>query len=772
VVARAKGNSNAKFRSRVHKRSDGTQHLGSSLEAPSYRAFPGPPPEEGPPLRILPIGGLGEIGMNCMLVGAKDRYILIDAGLMFPDQAEIGMQKVLPDTSFLAQWRDKIEAVVITHGHEDHIGALPWVIPALDPNTPVYAGSFVMALVKRRLVEYGLWNGDRFHTFKMRERFTLGPFDCEAVRVTHSIPDCCGLILRSEFGNIVHTGDWKMDEDPLDGDGFDKTAFEEIGKEGVALLMSDSTNVLSPGRTISEREVEKSIINRVTEFKGGRIVATQFASNIGRLVSMKKASDLAGRKMCFIGTSLNTYLEAAWRDGRAPFSPKDLVHWSELDDMDPNKVFIVTTGSQAEPRAALSLAAQNASHSLKLDPDDLVLYSAKVIPGNEKRVMKMMNSVASLGPEIAMGKGELLHVSGHAYRGELEELLKIVKPQHFLPVHGEYAFLVAHAELASDIGVKRTSVIRNGEMLGVYDINKTNYVSMGSMQVIGRASLVPFYNDGEFGTGTHNEMQLEQRNRLAIEGIVVAAVDVVRRPPAITETRGGVNRGDQVAAWTQARLQAKVRLTTRALWVDKGRLLERLHAAAVRAVEQQPLDCPLGAVERQVADAIRRTCKDFNKRSPEVIVIAHEADPRNANAVLTRMASLVEGASPEERGVRRAGQGRGGAVAGGGGRQSISPRPRQGRSPVRGRRSDFSSDENSERSSGDDRSEGAGEQLAGAVERDSGDKGATDGSPKRGRGRPKKLPPIKPVPPGMSLRKETPRDNPEDADDDVDLSFG
>jgi len=640
---------------RIMRKSDGVKHLGSALDQQPNKPFPGPPPDEGPPLRVLPIGGLGEIGMNCMLIGVKDRYILVDAGLMFPDMAEIGMQKILPDTSFLHQWRDKIEAVFITHGHEDHIGALPWVIPALDPSTPVYAGSFVMALVKRRLIEYGLWDESRFRTVRMRERFACGPFDCEPIRVTHSIPDCCGLILRSAYGNIVHTGDWKIDEEPTDGDKFDRDAFEQIGKEGVALFMSDSTNVLSPGRTLSERQVEDSILRRVADFKGGRIVATQFASNIHRLQIMKKAADMAGRKMCFIGTSLNVYLDAAFKDGRSSFSPSELIHWSELDDYDPKQVFIVTTGSQAEPRAALSLAAQGASHALKLDPEDLILYSAKVIPGNEKRVMKMMNAVAQLGPEIAMGRGELLHVSGHAYRGELEEVLKLVKPQHFLPVHGEYAFLTAHAELAHGLGVKRTSVIKNGQMLGVYDVGKSNFVSMGSassIQVLGRANLVPFYNDGENGTGTAAEMSIDQRLRLANEGIVIVVVDVIRRAPQQGDAR--LSAQEQISVWMQARLHANVRLTTKAMWVDKGRLLERLHAAAMAAVSSQPLDCELSTIERLVADNVRRACKDFNKRSPEVVVISHEADSRNASAVLTRMRALLEAATPQERGSRRA----------------------------------------------------------------------------------------------------------------------
>ena len=291
-------------------RSDGVDHLGSSQGAAGpKRSFPGPPPGEGPPLRVLPIGGLGEIGMNCMLVGVHDRYILIDAGLMFPDFTDLGMQKILPDSSFLAQWRDKIEAVVITHGHEDHIGALPWVVPALDPGTPIYAGGFAMQLIKRRLQEFNLWDGSRFHLLRPREPVQLGPFAAEALRVTHSIPDCCGLVLRSEHGTIVHTGDWKIDETPLDGEEFDRNYLEQLGKEGVALMMSDSTNVLSPGRTTSEADVEERLMRRVMGHAGrGRVISTQFASNVLRLGSVKRAADAAGRKIAFIGMSLTSYV--------------------------------------------------------------------------------------------------------------------------------------------------------------------------------------------------------------------------------------------------------------------------------------------------------------------------------------------------------------------------------------------------------------------------------------------------------------------------------
>lgn len=703
-------NSNRGPGNRVIVRSDGEDHLGSALNKGFRRRFPGPPPGEGPPLRVLPIGGLGEIGMNCMLVGVYDRYILIDAGLMFPDFSDLGMQKILPDTSFLAQWRDKIEAVVITHGHEDHIGALPWVVPALDPGTPIYAGGFAMQLIKRRLQEFNLWDGSRMHTLEVRKPFQCGPFEVEPLRVTHSIPDCCGLIMRSEHGTIVHTGDWKIDENPVDGDGFDREYFYELGKENVTLFMSDSTNVLSPGRTTSETDVEANLVRRVMGHHGkGRVITTQFASNLHRLASVKKAADAAGRKICFIGMSLNTYLEAAYREGRAPINPKDLVPQSAIDDMDPNELLIVTTGSQGEPRAALNLASRDASHMLKLRNSDLLLYSAKIIPGNDTKVVQMMNRIAEIGPEIAMSREEGLHTSGHAYKDELEEILRAVKPQHFLPVHGEYSFLCAHAQLGRESGIHNTSVIRNGQMLGVYDKRNKNTVSTGSAALLGEAQLVNFYNDGNKGTGTAAEMSLQQRQHIATEGVVVAAVDVIRDPAVISvvaalskqqsqQKEGEVeNKGATAAALQEAsrrKLKAKIRITTRAMWTDGGKLLELLHTSAEAAIAKLPGDAALSAVERVVGDSLRRAAKQFNNRRPEVIIIAHEADPRMgaaAGAMAKRRSSkdVRDGDRDESRGRRSVSPGRpkrapvtGGSSGSGGGAPKGRGRPPKGPPPL------------------------------------------------------------------------------------------
>ncbi|KAK2648243.1 hypothetical protein Ddye_015732 [Dipteronia dyeriana] len=562
----------------------------------------------GPPLRVLPIGGLGEIGMNCMLVGNYDRYILIDAGVMFPDYDELGVQKIIPDTTFIKKWSHKIEAVVITHGHEDHIGALPWVIPALDSHTPIYASSFTMELIKKRLKENGIFVPSRLKEFKTRKKFTAGPFEIEPIRVTHSIPDCCGLILRCADGTILHTGDWKIDESPLDGKVFDRETLEQLSKEGVTLMMSDSTNILSPGRTISESVVKDALIKHVLAAKG-RVITTQFASNIHRLGSVKAAADLTGRKLVFVGMSLRTYLDAAWKDGKAPIDPSTLVKVEDIDAYAPKDLLIVTTGSQAEPRAALNLASYGGSHALKLTKEDVILYSAKVIPGNESRVMKMLNRISEVGSTIVMGRNEGLHTSGHAYRGELEEVLKIVKPQHFLPIHGELLFLKEHELLGKSTGIRHSTVIKNGEMLGVSHLRNRRVLSNGFIS-LGKENLQLMFSDGDKAFGTSTELCIDERLRIASDGIIVISMEILRPK--------------NIDSLSETSLKGKIRITTRCLWLDKGKLLDALHKAAHAALSSCPVKCPLSHMEKTVSEVLRKMVRKYSGKRPEVIAIATE----------------------------------------------------------------------------------------------------------------------------------------------------
>ncbi|KAJ9562520.1 hypothetical protein OSB04_007680 [Centaurea solstitialis] len=608
----------------------------------------------GPPLRILPIGGLGEIGMNCMLVGNYDRYILIDAGVMFPDQEDLGVQKIIPDTTFIKKWSHKIEAVVITHGHEDHIGALPWeytgvrlelkisvilsksqplkqlqpvltisllfnqVIPALDIRTPIFASSFTMELIKKRLKESGIFVPSRLKTFRTKRKFVAGPFEIEPIRVTHSIPDCSGLVLRCSDGIILHTGDWKIDESPLDGQVFDREGLEQLSKEGVTLMMSDSTNILSPGRTLSETVVADSLLRHISAAKG-RVITTQFSSNIHRLGSVKAAADLTGRKLVFVGMSLRTYLDAAWKDGKAPIDPSTLVKVEDIDAYAPKDLLIVTTGSQvscnnwrnqkAEPRAALNLASYGSSHFFKLSKEDVILYSAKVIPGNESRVMKMLNRLSEIGPAIIMGKKEQLHTSGHAYREELEEVLRIVKPQHFLPIHGELLFLKEHELLGRSTGIHHTAVIKNGEMLGVSHLRNRRVLSNGFI-ALGKENLQLMYSDGDKAFGTSTELCIDERSRIASDGIIVVSIEIMR--PQST---------DSVFKET---LKGKIRITTRCLWLDNGKLLDALHNAAHAALSSCPVKSPLPHLERTVSGVLMKMVRKYSGKRPEVITHAIE----------------------------------------------------------------------------------------------------------------------------------------------------
>jgi len=553
------------------------------------------------PLQILPVGGLGKIGMNCMLVGHRDRWIMVDCGVQFPPVTLIGVERQLPDVAMLGRWRDKIEAVVITHGHEDHIGALPWVLPALDPATPIYATDFTTHLIHHRLDEHGGWDADRMRRFTPGRRFKAGPFEVEPIRVTHSIPDCSALALRTEDGTIIHTGDWKIDDEPMDGEHFDRDAFERLGQEGVHLLLSDSTNILSPGRTRSESAVARAL-PRWVEGWDGRIIVTQFASNLHRLRAVADVARQTGRKLVLGGRSIWRYLEAATATGRSPFPPGTALDIEDAADLDPRETLLVTTGSQGERRAALARAAEGDHRHLVVGTGDRILHSARVIPGNEAPVFDMFNQLALRGAQVVSGRDSGIHASGHAQRDELAELLRLVRPAHFVPVHGEYTFLRAHADLARELGLPGTTVLQNGERFGVRPGATPGPATVADTARLGIETLDTLYNDGPV-TGDAESMHLRDRRRIAWNGIILIDAAIRRQP--------------------DARLDPTVHVQLRSMWDDDGALPKALELVAERAIRACPPRTPLKEVEEAVAASVRRAVRKATEKRPDVIVLLH-----------------------------------------------------------------------------------------------------------------------------------------------------
>ena len=419
-------------------------------------------------LQIVPIGGLGEFGMNCMALRYGDDIIVIDAGMMFPESELLGVDIVTPDFTYLEQHAGMVRGLILTHGHEDHIGGVPFLLAQL--NVPVYGTEFTLALVERRLEEHELLDKANLNVRKPGDRLTLGAFQIEFVHVTHSIVSAVALAITTPLGVVIHTGDFKVDPTPTDNELFDLHTLADYGKRGVLLLLSDSTNVDRPGYTESERAVRPRMEELFTRSER-RLVISCFSSSIHRLQQILDLADEYGRKVAFLGRSIMNVTEIAHRLGLLTIPDSTLLRPQDIIQMAPEKVAVVVSGTQGEPMSALSRVAVDNHKHLYLQRGDTVALSARIIPGNEKGIYRMINHIARRGAELVYGTmNPPVHVSGHASEEELKLVLNLVRPKYFIPIHGEYRQLSRHASLAQHLrfaGLEDTFILETGETLEI-----------------------------------------------------------------------------------------------------------------------------------------------------------------------------------------------------------------------------------------------------------------------------------------------------------------
>ncbi len=461
-------------------------------------------------LRLIPLGGLGEIGKNLNVFEYKDDIILVDCGLKFPDDDMFGIDIVLPDFNYIIENQEKVRGVVITHGHEDHIGGLVYLLRKI--NIPIYATKFTMGLIDKKLKEHGLLTKTTRIIVKPKERVDIGEFNVEFIRVNHSIADAVGLCIKCAAATVVHTGDFKIDYHPIGGEIIDLQRFAKIGSQGVDLLMSDSTNVEGAGFTPSESTVGPTLYNLFRGAKG-RIIVTTFASNVHRLQQVIDAAVEYNRKVVICGRSMENVSEVAMDLGYMKVPANLLVQLKDIKNYKDKELVIITTGSQGEPMAALGRMALGEHRHLTIKKEDMVIISASPVPGNEKMVSEVINKLVELGSDVIYGRFAEIHVSGHARQEELKLMITLVKPKHFLPVHGESRMLMQHAELAQNVGMnkERTFIAENGNIL---EIDKR------SVQVVGKTQAEPVLVDG-LGVGDIGNIVLNDRKRLSEDGLFI-----------------------------------------------------------------------------------------------------------------------------------------------------------------------------------------------------------------------------------------------------------
>ena len=483
-------------------------------------------------LRIIPLGGLGEIGKNITAIEYEDEIIVIDCGISFPDEDMYGIDLVIPDIKYLLDNKDKVKGLFLTHGHEDHIGAIPYILKQI--NMPVYGTKLTIGLVESKLKEHDMLSKTNLIPISPGESIKLNKLIIEFIRVTHSIAESCALAIHTPIGIVLHTGDFKIDYTPIDGKVMDLNRIAQLGQEGILLLMADSTNVERVGHSLSEKIIGETL-NRIISNANGRVIVATFASNIHRMQQIADASMMYNRKIVFSGRSMENISNVAMDLGYLHIPEESIVGIEDLNRYPSDKITIITTGSQGEPMAGLSRIAYGSHRHISIEQDDLFIISASPIPGNDKLVSRVINQLYRKGVEVIYEDLEDIHVSGHAYKEELKLIHTLVKPKYFMPVHGEYRHLKHHSDLALKLGMDKSNVftLETGQVL---EISQDKAISTEKVHT----GVV--FVDG-IGVGDVGNIVLRDRRDLARDGMVTIVVAINKETYSIVSGPDIITRG-------------------------------------------------------------------------------------------------------------------------------------------------------------------------------------------------------------------------------------
>lgn len=548
-------------------------------------------------LHIVPLGGVGEIGKNMLALEAAGQILVIDCGLMFPEQEMLGIDLVIPDITWLVENKDRVLGIVLTHGHEDHVGALPWVLPRLE--VPVWGTRLTLGMASSRLAEMGLVETADLREFRHGSPFQVGPFEIEAFRTCHSIPDGAGLIIQTPVGAVVHSGDFKFDQSPIDGKGPDFARLAQAGRDGVLALLSDSTNVEKPGYTPSERRVGQMLEEA---FRGAprRVVVATFASNIHRIQQVIDVSVRMGRKVAVTGRSMVSNIAIARDLGYLDIPEGALVEASKIDGLYPEEVTLLTTGSQGEPLSALSRMATDEHKHVSIEPGDLVIISATAIPGNEDLVFRTVNHLFRRGADVIYEQANEAHVSGHANQEELKLLLSLVQPRYAIPIHGEYRHLVRYRKLAVEqMGMAPENVL-------VLDPGQVLELGPRSAKITGSVPAGAVMIDG-LGVGDVGDVVLRDRKHLSEDGILMVVVTIDHQLGDVLAGPEVLSRGFVYGPESEELLEEA-----------RQKVVETLQGMAPDAATEWT------AVKAQVRTALNKFVYQRTKRRPIVLPVIME----------------------------------------------------------------------------------------------------------------------------------------------------